>query len=224
MSRVAVGSKRALEMEAQMQVADVTSDITTLQNKIKGISYDNNLAGITGQNGGFLSGSGKQALTWDAQGNLNIKGNANFSGTNTFNGDTTFNNNIVMAGNNAWVLHHPDDARNSLFIAPRSGNVWNWGRQTRLTQDGNIINSGIVIPRYSFDSFTNYPGDIRNIPNATLAECMNACRDTPACGGFAYGSNANLSEPNSRSACVLKNNNRTKRSPDNNWHLFSKNW
>jgi hypothetical protein len=63
----------------QASSTDQANAINNLRDKTQGLSYENNIVGLTGSSGGFLSGT-KRAMTWDAQGNLVIDGKVTFRG------------------------------------------------------------------------------------------------------------------------------------------------
>lgn len=62
----------------QAQQSDAAA-IANLVSKTQGLSYENNVAGLQGPSGGFLSGE-KKALSWDAQGNIVVEGNLQLGG------------------------------------------------------------------------------------------------------------------------------------------------
>lgn len=52
---------------------------------------------------------------------------------------------IWIGGNqpNSWILHTPNDNRNTLFIAPgTNGTNWEWSKQVALDKKGNILLPG----------------------------------------------------------------------------------
>ena len=49
--------------------------------------------------------------------------------TAKFPGDLSVVGDIVLDGDNKWVIHTPDDGRKSLYIAPMENGGWNWGKQ-----------------------------------------------------------------------------------------------
>jgi hypothetical protein len=64
-------------------------------------------------------------------------------------GTMTANNGYIRTGdsgiqlganqNNSWILHAPNDNRNTMFIAPgTNGNGWDWAHQTTINKDGNV--------------------------------------------------------------------------------------
>lgn len=46
--------------------------------------------------------------------------------------DASIGSNLVLDGTNKWILHTPDDGRNSLYIAPYGTTDWNWNLATTL--------------------------------------------------------------------------------------------
>ena len=51
----------------------------------------------------------------------------------------------VIGGNinNSWILHAPNDSRNTLFIAPGTkGTNWNWGKQMTIDKNGLVTMFG----------------------------------------------------------------------------------
>jgi hypothetical protein len=62
--------------------------------------------------------------------NMSVKGNANVKGD------------IIFDGGNNWIMHTPDDKRNSLHITPsktKGKTDWDWQKQTRFEPTGEVI-------------------------------------------------------------------------------------
>ena len=87
---------------------------------------------VQGHQGGQLGtniGGDKTALSWNADGDINIARN------------TTIGDNLILGGDNSWILHTPDDGRKQLYIAPRTADKkdWDWGKQTQFMADGSVV-------------------------------------------------------------------------------------
>lgn len=54
------------------------------------------------------------------------------------NGDITSAGNLILTGNNEWIVHTPKDGRKTMHIAPKVNGQWNWGAETRLENDGKV--------------------------------------------------------------------------------------
>ena len=50
-------------------------------------------------------------------------------GSMVIDGDLVVKGNIILDGDNKWIIHTPDDGRKSLYIAPWEGGGWNWAKQ-----------------------------------------------------------------------------------------------
>ena len=81
------------------------------------------------------------ALKWDHTGNVNI--------TNTLsanNGYFKTDSSSMRLGNNqnnSWILHAPQDDRNTMFIAPGTkGDNWDWGKQVTFNKAGDVNVNG----------------------------------------------------------------------------------
>jgi hypothetical protein len=90
---------------------------------------------VQGHQGGQLGtnlGGDKTALSWNADGDINIARNA------------TLGDNLILGGDNSWILHTPDDGRKQLYVAPRTADKkdWDWSKQTQFMPDGSIIAAG----------------------------------------------------------------------------------
>lgn len=74
---------------------------------------------------------------WGGSGNLTVQGDASVGGQ-AYVGD-----NVIMTGDNSWILHTPNDGRKQMYVAPgTNGANWDWGRQTQFMADGTIVSSG----------------------------------------------------------------------------------
>jgi hypothetical protein len=69
---------------------------------------------------------------------------------------------IIMGGDNSWILHTPDDGRKTLYLAPKTGESWDWSKQTKFNADGSLdlsgpitVNGQPVGGQMGFDKFTN---------------------------------------------------------------------
>ena len=80
--------------------------------------------------------------------NLNAKGGFDVNGVSKLHGDSIVDGNLILAGDNSWILHTPDDGRKQLYIAPgKNGKDWNWGAQTQFMQDGSVLfSNNLAIP------------------------------------------------------------------------------
>jgi hypothetical protein len=59
-----------------------------------------------------------------------------------------FGDNIVMSGDNSWILHSPDDGRKGLYIVPgRNAGNWEWDKVTSIESDGSINTSGLKVAK-----------------------------------------------------------------------------
>jgi hypothetical protein len=57
-----------------------------------------------------------------------------------------FGDNVIMSGDNSWILHSPDDGRKGLYIVPgRNGDNWEWDKVTSIESDGSINTSGLTV-------------------------------------------------------------------------------
>ena len=58
------------------------------------------------------------------------------------NGYFKADNNSMQVGTNqqnSWILHAPNDSRNTLFIAPgKNGKNWDWNKQTTINKNGDV--------------------------------------------------------------------------------------
>jgi hypothetical protein len=66
---------------------------------------------------------------------------------------------------NSWILHAPNDTRNTLFVAPgRKGSGWNWGKQMSIDKNGHVMVPSInsFLQGVNFNSFhpDNYDGSV----------------------------------------------------------------
>jgi hypothetical protein len=112
-----------------------------IRDQFHGMQFSDDVDGpsVYGYAGGKLRVAGNargetpvDALKWDRTG-VKITGNA-------FVGD-----NVVMSGNNSWILHTPDDGRKQLYVAPGTdGANWDWSKQTQFMPDGNVNVSGNI--------------------------------------------------------------------------------
>ncbi|MEY3401673.1 MAG: hypothetical protein RLZZ86_1288 [Cyanobacteriota bacterium] len=86
--------------------------------------------------GNKSAGAERRVGIWDrldVHGTLGVDGNA-------FIGD-----NVIMSGDNSWILHTPNDGRKQLYVAPgKDGGNWDWGKVTQFMPNGNIIASGNI--------------------------------------------------------------------------------
>lgn len=56
----------------------------------------------------------------------------------TEKGDMMNAGDLVLTGNNEWIIHTPKDGRKSMYIAPKVNGQWNWGAETKLDNDGKV--------------------------------------------------------------------------------------
>lgn len=92
--------------------------------------------GPTGPPGPAGKSFDKTHTLWCADGTLCKTPNGYFNASNM---------GIWIGGNqaNSWILHAPNDNRDSLFIAPgTNGANWDYNRQVTLDKKGNMIVSG----------------------------------------------------------------------------------
>ncbi len=93
-----------------------------------------------------------RALVKDGGGVLAInygndfKGGVRVDSQATVRGNLNVGDNVIMEGDNSWILHTPDDGRKNLFVAPRTADKkdWDWGKQTKFNADGSVEFSGPV--------------------------------------------------------------------------------
>jgi hypothetical protein len=65
---------------------------------------------------------------------LNIDGAKN----TTVNGELYVKNNLVLQGDNQWILHTPDDGRKTMYIAPWTNNTWDWANNISFDNNSTI--------------------------------------------------------------------------------------
>jgi trimeric autotransporter adhesin len=53
-------------------------------------------------------------------------------------------NDLILGGTNSWIQHTPNDGRTSMFLAPKIGAEWAWGKGTELFNNGNVKFSGKI--------------------------------------------------------------------------------
>lgn len=60
------------------------------------------------------------------------------------NGNHHIHDNLILDGDNSWIVHTPNDGRKIMYIAPmkEDKNGWNWEKQTRFHPDGSIDTTG----------------------------------------------------------------------------------
>jgi hypothetical protein len=93
-----------------------------------------------------------RALVKDGGGVLAInyandfKGGVRIDSQATVKGNMNVGDNVVMEGDNSWILHTPDDGRKTMYVAPRTADKkdWDWGKQTKFNADGSVEFSGPV--------------------------------------------------------------------------------
>lgn len=57
----------------------------------------------------------------------------------TMKGDLYVKNNVILDGDNKWILHTPDDGRKTMYVAPWNGkDNWDWGSQVSINNDGTL--------------------------------------------------------------------------------------
>ncbi|OWP84501.1 hypothetical protein BWK59_04960 [Flavobacterium davisii] len=79
--------------------------------------------------------------TGDSRFVLHDNGDMNVNGNITLSKDL-YASDIVSGGSNSWIFHTPDDGRNTLHIAPRVNNNWEWGKALIVKADGNTAVQG----------------------------------------------------------------------------------
>jgi hypothetical protein len=129
-------------------VIDNTASLQDNQLRLRNIADGNHYLGFSGEvdgarlqghKGGQLGtnfGGDKTALVWNASGDVTVARNA-------FVGD-----NLILSGDNSWILHTPDDGRKTFYIAPgKDGANWDWSKQTKFEQDGTVqFSNNVGIP------------------------------------------------------------------------------
>lgn len=71
--------------------------------------------------------------------NLTVRGTANVAA------DMVIGNDIVLnKPSNKWIIHTPNDARKSLFIAPRGATDWDWPNSYSYNNNGDMTVSGAI--------------------------------------------------------------------------------
>ena len=154
-----------------------------IRDQFHGMSFNDKLDGpaVYGYGGGALGtsqqadkGGYKEALRWNRDGDVTVARNA-------FVGD-----NVVMSGNNSWILHTPDDGRKQLYVAPGTdGANWDWSKQTQFMPDGNVNVSGNITA-----AGRNILGEIDELKNKHI--CVNQCGNIRSQNGrFYLAHNAN---------------------------------
>jgi hypothetical protein len=82
-------------------------------------------------------------VTLNAKGGFRVNGDTNVTGKlSGANGYFRVNDNSAQIGanqNNSWILHAPNDDRNTFFIAPGTkGDNWDWSKQTTINKSGDV--------------------------------------------------------------------------------------
>ena len=91
--------------------------------------------------GNKSAGAERRVGIWDR---LDVHGTLGVDGA-AFVGNAFISNDVIMSGDNSWILHTPNDGRKQLYVAPgKDGGNWDWSKQTQFMPDGNIIASGTV--------------------------------------------------------------------------------
>ncbi len=55
-----------------------------------------------------------------------------------------FSQDLISEGTNKWIFHTPDDGRTTMYVAPYTNNVWQWGVATQFLSNGNVLFTGNV--------------------------------------------------------------------------------
>ena len=56
------------------------------------------------------------------------------------------NSNLIFQPGNGWIFHHPDDSRQTLFVAPFKNGGWSWGDMFTFKNDGTFTANAINTP------------------------------------------------------------------------------
>ena len=54
------------------------------------------------------------------------------------NDQLTTNSDLILAGQNKWIIHTPDDQRRIMYIAPFTNNGWDWGNGISIDNTGTL--------------------------------------------------------------------------------------
>jgi hypothetical protein len=75
-----------------------------------------------------------------AKGSITADGNLAAKGSGSFGGNLSVGDNVILDGNNGWILHTPNDGRKQMYVAPRTadGKDWDWSKQTQFQADGSV--------------------------------------------------------------------------------------
>jgi len=80
---------------------------------------------------------------------LTVTGTINAGGNTVINNLATIGSSNVLGiqnKNTQWIIHPPDDERNSMWIAPKKpGSEWDWGNSIQINNQGNIKLKSITI-------------------------------------------------------------------------------
>ena len=117
-------------------VLTVTNDnVATLRGRLNTISNGDRIGfGVEGDKRGIISDGNKEfSIYTNDKKSFTVDGN----GTAKVQGDMAFN------GGNNWLMHTPDDGRQTLLVVPTKDagtENWNFENSTRFNQDGSMVN------------------------------------------------------------------------------------
>lgn len=128
-----------------------------------------------------------------------VKSFINSNGAGYFSSDITTDGNLILGGNNKWLLHTPEDSRKSLFIAPWSNNIdgsgnagWHWAKMFVIDSNGNATINGNLTVNGNMNmngkvAMNNNPIMLRSMDDNNHYIKYSATTDGPeigACGGL----------------------------------------
>ena len=63
------------------------------------------------------------------------------------NDQLTTNSDLILAGQNKWIVHTPDDQRRIMYIAPFTNTDWDWNNGININNNGAITANIVKAPR-----------------------------------------------------------------------------
>lgn len=95
---------------------------TSTPDQVQRLRFDNNGGTVFGSKGGYVfqNSTGGQVASIGEFGDIAGAGN------------------LILTGNNEWIVHTPKDGRKSMHIAPKVNGQWNWNAETKLDNDGKV--------------------------------------------------------------------------------------
>jgi hypothetical protein len=109
--------------------------------RVQGNHGDNLYMGSDGGNRGIWADGNRDLNLYNKGINaLSVKqnGDVSLNRSGDVAGDARVGGNLVMKGDNQWIIHTPHDGRKTMYIAPLANGAWNWNNQTRFEKDGKV--------------------------------------------------------------------------------------